>query len=51
MDANTSLFLTVNGFARSTPWLHGPLGVYAGYGLVLFAGLLIVGWWIARRDG
>ncbi len=43
MDANTSLFLTVNGFARSTPWLHGPL--------VLFAGLLIVGWWIARRDG
>jgi undecaprenyl-diphosphatase len=51
MDANTSLFLTVNGFARSTPWLHGPLVVYAGYGLVLFAGLLIVGWWIARRDG
>src|ERR1700712_414221 len=51
MDADTSLFLTVNGFARSTPWLHDPLVVFAGYGLVLFAGLLIVGWWIARRDG
>src|ERR1700712_4074275 len=51
MDADTSLFLTVNGFARSTPWLHDPLVVFAGYGLVLFAGLLIVGWWIAHRDG
>ena len=50
-DANTSLFFTVNGLARSTPWLHAPLTLYAGYGLVLFAGLLIAGWWIARRDG
>jgi undecaprenyl-diphosphatase len=50
MDINTSLFLVVNGFARSTPWLHGPLTMYAGYGLVVFAGLLAVGWWIARRD-
>ena len=23
----------------------------AGYGLVVFAGLLLAGWWIARRDG
>ena len=50
MDANTSLFLSVNDFARSTPWLHGPLVLYAGYGLVVFAGLLVAGWWIARRD-
>lgn len=50
MDADTSLFLTVNGFARSTPWLQDPLVLFAGYGLVLFAGLLILGWWIARRD-
>jgi membrane-associated phospholipid phosphatase len=51
MDANRSLFLSVNDFARSTPWLHGPLVVYAGYGLVVFAGLLVAGWWIARKAG
>jgi len=51
MDANTSLFLRINDFARATPWLHGPLGLYAGYGLVVFAGLLLVGWWIARTAG
>ena len=51
MDANTSLLLSVNDFARSTPWLHGPLVLYAGYGLVVFAGLLVAGWWIARKAG
>ena len=51
MDANTSLFLSVNDFARSTRWLHGPLVLYAGYGLVVFAGLLVAGWWIARKAG
>lgn len=51
MNPNTSLFLSVNSFARATPWLHGPLALYAGYGLVVFAGLLVAGWWIARRDG
>ena len=51
MDANTSLFLRINDFARATPWLHGPLGLDAGYGLVVFAGLLLVGWWIARTAG
>ena len=51
MDANTSLFLSVNDFARSTPWLHAPLVLYARYGLVVFAGLLVAGWWIARKAG
>jgi undecaprenyl-diphosphatase len=51
MDANRSLFLSVNDFARSTPWLHGLLVLYAGYGLVVFAGLLVAGWWIARKAG
>jgi len=51
MDANTSLFLIINDFARATPWLHGPLGLYAGYGLVVFAGLLLAGWWVARQAG
>ena len=51
MDANTSLFLSVNDFARATPWLHGPLELYAGYGLVVFAGLMLAAWWIARKAG
>src|SRR6478752_808681 len=49
MTPNTSLFFSVNDFARATPWLHGALGLYAGYGMVVFAGLLVAGWWIARR--
>ena len=49
MTPNTSLFLSVNDFARATPWLHGALGLYAGYGTVVFVGLLVAGWWIARR--
>jgi len=49
MDANTSLLLSVNDFALATPWLYGPLELYAGYGLVVFAGLLLAGWWTARK--
>jgi undecaprenyl-diphosphatase len=51
MNPNTAVFLSVNDFTRATPWLHGPLAVFAGYGLVVFAGLLVAGWWLARRDG
>ena len=51
MNPNTSLFLSVNDFARATPWPHGPLSLYANDGIVVFAGLLAAGWWIARRDG
>jgi membrane-associated phospholipid phosphatase len=42
------LFLLVNGFAKATPWLHTAVLLFAQYGVVLFAGLLMVGWWIAR---
>jgi undecaprenyl-diphosphatase len=42
------LYLTVNNFARSTAWLHSPMTAYAKYGLLIFAGLLVVGWWVAR---
>jgi membrane-associated phospholipid phosphatase len=38
----------VNDFARQTGWLHGPVTAYATYGIVLFAGLLLMGWWLAR---
>ena len=51
MNPNTSLFLSVNDFARSTPWLHGPAALFANDGIVVFAGLLVAGWWIARRNG
>lgn len=47
-ELNTSLFLLVNRFAQSTGWLHGAAVVYASYGLVLFAALLLAGWWSAR---
>jgi membrane-associated phospholipid phosphatase len=44
-----SLFLTINEWAQDTPWLHGPLKAYAGYGVVLFGALLVVGYLVARR--
>jgi undecaprenyl-diphosphatase len=45
------LFHAVNGFARDTGWLHTPMLDYAAYGVVLFAGLLLIGWWVARSTG
>jgi membrane-associated phospholipid phosphatase len=45
------LFRGVNAFARQTDWLHGAMLTYASYGVVLFAGLLLVGWWVARSTG
>ena len=47
--ADLWLFLDVNRLARSTGWLHTPMLDYAGYGLVVFAGLVLLGWWLARR--
>jgi undecaprenyl-diphosphatase len=48
---NQWLFEQVNAFAKATPWLHSAARAYAAYGVVLFAALLIAGWWIARRAG
>lgn len=48
---NKRLFLEINDFARATPWLHTALSGYAAYGVVLFAVLLLAGWWSARRRG
>ncbi|MDQ6641964.1 MAG: phosphatase PAP2 family protein [Actinomycetota bacterium] len=45
-----SWFLAVDDFARETPWLHGPMLAFAKYGIVLFAALLVLSWWLARRD-
>jgi len=45
------LFSRINRFAIDTPWLHGPSTLYASAGLLVFAGLLVAGWWLARgRD-
>jgi membrane-associated phospholipid phosphatase len=41
-------FRAVNDFARATPWLHGAMRDYAQYGVVLFAALMLWGWWTTR---
>ncbi|HET8561380.1 MAG TPA: phosphatase PAP2 family protein [Marmoricola sp.] len=43
-----SWYVTINHFARDTPWLHAFFRVYAEYGVVLFALLLLGAWWRAR---
>lgn len=45
------LFAQVNSFARATPALHGGLYAYATYGEIVFAVLLVAGWWLARSEG
>ncbi|GAC1444274.1 MAG: hypothetical protein NVS3B26_12570 [Mycobacteriales bacterium] len=44
-------FTVVNDFARRTGWLHSPATLYAKQGVVLFALLLLAGYWIARSAG
>jgi undecaprenyl-diphosphatase len=44
-------FLVVHDFVRHTAWLHGFMEHYAAQGVALFAVLLLVGWWLARRAG
>lgn len=45
-----SWFAHVNDFAAHTTWLHTPMRLYAKDGVVLFAALPLLGWWIARRS-
>ncbi|MFA6297659.1 phosphatase PAP2 family protein [bacterium] len=49
--AQEDWFGAVNHFARLTPWLHTPARLYAEYGTVLFAGVLMCAWLLTRRDG
>lgn len=44
-------FRVIQDFARHTVWLHGFMSGYAGYGVILFALLLVTGWWLARQRG
>ena len=49
MDA--SLYRAVNRLAARTGWAHPLFIAYAKYGVLLFAALLLAGWWLARRSG
>jgi len=49
MNPDTALFLTINELARATEWLQPVVVAYASYGVLLFAALLLGGWWLARR--
>lgn len=46
-----SLFTSVTDFARATKWLNTPLEVWTNLGLAVFAVLMLMGWWNARRRG
>lgn len=43
------LLMSINDFARHTPWLHAPMLGYASYGVVLFVALLLLGLLITRH--
>ncbi|MFI7020987.1 hypothetical protein ACIBNA_44465, partial [Streptomyces sp. NPDC050164] len=44
-----SLFTAVTNSARDTKWLNTPLSLWTNAGLGVFAVLMLVGWWQARR--
>jgi len=48
---NQWLFEQINAFARATPRLHAAAKFYAEFGVVVFAALLVAGWWTAWRTG
>ncbi len=43
------LFRATNSLARHTDWLHTPMSDYARFGVILFAGLLVIGLLMARH--
>jgi len=45
-----ALFLRINAMARTSPGLHAPAVAYARYGLLVFAGLILLGVWRRRRE-
>lgn len=51
LPGDRAVFLHVNAWARDTSWLHPVISGYAKYGVVLFAGLLLVGYLLSRRTG
>lgn len=49
MSPDAWLFLQINNLAVATPWLNPVVAGYAKDGLLVFAVLMILGWWVARR--
>ena len=45
---DTSLYRAINRLAARTGWAHPLFIAYAKYGVLLFAVLLLAGWWLAR---
>jgi hypothetical protein len=50
VNADTQLLQVINDFAKATSWLHPLVVAYAHYGIVVFAALMLAGWWSARRQ-
>ncbi|MDQ1502506.1 MAG: hypothetical protein QOD57_233 [Actinomycetota bacterium] len=48
MDA--SLYRAINRLATRTGWAHPLFIAYAKYGVLVFAVLLLAGWWLARSQ-
>ncbi|WP_406438795.1 phosphatase PAP2 family protein [Streptomyces sp. NBC_00631] len=46
-----SWFTSVTDFARDTKWLNTPMELWTNLGLGVFAILMVMGWWSARRRG
>lgn len=46
-----SPFGTITRFARDTKWLNTPIDVWTNAGLGVYAVLMVMGWWGARRRG
>ncbi|MFJ7244309.1 phosphatase PAP2 family protein [Kitasatospora sp. NPDC098652] len=44
-----SLFSSVTGIAKDTPWLNQPVETWTNLGLGVFAVLMLIAWWNARR--
>jgi undecaprenyl-diphosphatase len=47
---DASLYRSINRLADRTEWAHGLFRTYAKGGIALFAVLLLVGWFLARRE-
>jgi len=47
-QVDLGLLQAVNRFAQRTSWLHGAVKAYASAGIVVFAVLLLLGWWASR---
>jgi len=43
-------FTDVNELSADTPWLHAPVRLFTEYGVVVFAALLLLSWWLARGE-